>query len=581
MFFAYTSRVLRGVEESNLTDITDKMISIIDSEISKLNMLSLNITGSSLLKENISDFHSLTAAGYPRESTEVYLAARDITRMLAMISGPVKAVPQINFIVPGSLLIGSGTYNLIHDIPGETAAAFSGIDSNYGKRHFSRTIRDPLAEEAFPMYKNQNYISLYRTIFDEHKKESIGIIEVKQFAETIFYGPSKAPRNFMIFDSDYNQLFPVTVGTSGTYTEMLKNNRETGITAFRNPATEANEIISIGKCREINWTILNIAQEQDILKPVYRFLLIITVSGLVMFIISISVARRLSSLITQSLMQLNGWITNLHWNNLSAETPADLEILSPLLEFEEIHQEFWKMNRKLADSMKLVVQERSLQENARMLALQSQMDPHFMYNMLTTIGIMAEEGESDNIVETIDRLTSILRYTASRSRLSVPLSEEVLIAENYLKCMKIRFDSDLSYRISIDDRLQDFVIPKLVILPLVENSIKYATNGEPPWTIDVEASVKNNGSGERWEIIVRDTGPGFSDEALEKINNMINCCTESAENQLNFHFDGLGLPNIYSRMMMVQENFNFEMYNSDKAGGACIRFGGPLGKNKI
>ena len=578
LFFTYTSRILRAEEEANLTDLTDKMASIIDSEISRLNNISLNITNSALLKDYIKEYIRLRAEGRPPESLENYIAARDISNMLAEIAGPIKTVPQINYIDPGRLLIGAGTYNLFHQVPLETAEAISGIDRKYGKRHFSGIIRDPLAENAFPLYKNQQYISLYRTIFNE-LNEPLGIIEVKQFAETIFYGPSRAPRNFMIFDSGGTQLFPQTVSSDDTYAELLEHNSIPGIYSYYNKLSQSREIVSVGKCREINWTILNLTEESVILAPVYRFFFIILISGIVMFVTSIMVARRFSGLITQSLQQLNGWISNLHWDNLSSETPSDLGTLTPLAEFEDIHMEFWRMNRKLHDSMKLVVQERSLQENARMLALQSQMDPHFMYNMLATIGIMAEDGETENIVDTISHLTAILRYTASRSRLYVGIEEEFEISEKFLKCIRVRYADDLRFQIDIDPDVSRALIPKLSVLPLVENSIKYMTKGEPPWIISLRAGTSGSGGKERWEILVEDTGPGFDGAAMKKINEMISCCDENAENQLGFHFDGLGLPNIYSRMKIYfRDDFEFKVFNSEISGGACVRLGGPIGK---
>ena len=573
--FLYTSRVLRSVEESNLAEITDKMVSIIDSEVKNMNNISLNITSSNLLKKNIAALNNLLQQGYDLKSTEIYLAARSIESMFAMIAGPIKAVPQINLIIPGEFLIGSGTYVHINQIPEVTSAAVENIDDNYGKRHFSGPSRDRLAETAFPRYSNQQYISLYRTVFDEQNKNSIGIIEVKQFAETIFYGPSKAPRHFMIFDSNYNQLFPPTVEESGTYTEILKNHPLIGLTAFTNPVTGENEIISIGKCREIDWTILNITLESNIMSPVYRFLLIIILSALLMFFISISIAKRLSVMITESLSQLRGWIKNLHWDKISVSTPSEIEVMTPLVEFEDIHQEFWKVHKKLHNTMKLVVRERSLQENARMLALQAQMDPHFIYNMLTTISIMAEDGENGFIVETINRLTSILRYTASRSKLYVALSEELKITEQYLQCMKIRFGENLTYSLKVEAGLETLEVPKLIILPLIENSMKYAINGEPPWKIEINGCIRNS----EWILKIEDNGPGFNQEAQDKINALLRQCDERAENQLNFHFDGLGIPNIYSRLkILFSEEVEFRVMNSCRGGagsGACISIRGP------
>ena len=150
IFFTYTSRVLKRGEESSLADITDKMISIVDSEIDRMNTISLSITNSGLLKERIEDYRGLAQSGADSGNLEYYLAARDISNLLTMIAGPIKAVPQINFIDPGHLLIGSGTYNLFHKIPESTAAVLSSIDPNFGKALFRRPPNaTPLPRKPF------------------------------------------------------------------------------------------------------------------------------------------------------------------------------------------------------------------------------------------------------------------------------------------------------------------------------------------------------------------------------------------------------------------------------------------------
>jgi len=572
MFFSYTSRILKQGEKENLADITDKMVSIIDGEISKMNTLSLNITGSKLLKDNLGEYLELKDYGYSSESREIYLKARDISNMLSMISGPIKTVPQINYIDPDLQLVGSGIYNLINKIPEGTLSSIDNVDKEFGKRYFSGPSRDGLAEKAFPLYTNQRYISLYRTIFHENSRLPVGIIEVKQFAETIFYGFSKTPQNFLIFDQELKQLFPYKTDNLATYTEVLKRNKDQQIVNFKDPETGSREILSIGRCKEVNWIIMNVVKESEILTPVYRFLVIIIISGMVILGIGIAVARKLSGLITGSLLELSGWISSLHWDSISSDTAKEPQILSPLSEFENIHQAFWRMNRQLGDSMKQVIRERSLQENARMLALQSQMDPHFMYNMLTTISIMAEDGESDNIVETISHMTKMLRYTASRSRLNVPLAEEAEVSLRYLTCMKIRYGDDLKFSIELENKLENLLIPKLIILPLVENSIKYATCGPPPWFIKVSGIIETG----RWQLRIEDSGPGFSDEALENIRSSMKCCAQDVNKQLALHIEGLGIINIYSRLKIYfKDQLDFRIFNS-KNGGAVIEIGGRL-----
>ena len=154
---------------------------------------------------------------------------------------------------------------------------------------------------------------------------------------------------------------------------------------------------------------------------------------------------------------------------------------------------------------------------ATLLALQSQMDPHFVYNMLTTIGIMAEEGMGAEIAESVANMTHLLRYISSGAQAVVSISEELEYARRYLACMKVRFREALSFELAVPGSLMDIRIPKLIIQPIIENTMKYGLSGKAPWHVTVQGAAEDG----RWTISVRDDGPGFTEERLRELRARI------------------------------------------------------------
>ena len=131
-------------------------------------------------------------------------------------------------------------------------------------------------------------------------------------------------------------------------------------------------------------------------------------------------------------------------------------------------------------SLNELIDSRQQELKSRTLALQSQTNPHFYYNTLSCIIVLAENRKNDEVVTLCKNLTQIMRYITDHSSQSVPLREEMEYVEKYLYCMKVRYQSSLNCNLSIDERLLDLSVPKLIIQPLVENAIKYGTDCIPP-----------------------------------------------------------------------------------------------------
>jgi two-component system LytT family sensor kinase len=157
-----------------------------------------------------------------------------------------------------------------------------------------------------------------------------------------------------------------------------------------------------------------------------------------------------------------------------------------------------------------------LATEAELRALRAQLNPHFLFNALTTIGYLIQEAPS-RALTTLYRLTDLLRAVLRRTTAdSVTLQEEIQIVEAYLAIEAARFESRLQVTIDVPNELRQLRMPPLLLQPLVENAVKH---GVTPLkrgghvTIDARVEAGTDGSGtpqsDRLVLRVRDTGVGI------------------------------------------------------------------------
>jgi len=158
------------------------------------------------------------------------------------------------------------------------------------------------------------------------------------------------------------------------------------------------------------------------------------------------------------------------------------------------------------------VRRRQQEANFRLLLLQAQIEPHFLFNTLASLRALIRENV-DQAEGLVDALVSHLRAVLPRIRGdagATTLSDQLAICVSYLELMSIRLDGRLSYRIDAPDSLQDAVVPPLMLLTLVENAIKHGIEPKSDAghvRIEVQPSIDSA----RIIIAVRDDGAGFTD----------------------------------------------------------------------
>ncbi|CAK4814768.1 unnamed protein product [Aphanomyces euteiches] len=195
---------------------------------------------------------------------------------------------------------------------------------------------------------------------------------------------------------------------------------------------------------------------------------------------------------------------------------------------------------------KEVYETRFLQKEAQMNALFSQIRPHFIYNNLHTIGAMIHIGHTEQAIDNLEKLSLILRGFASIDK-DITLRKEIELLEAYLDIQKSRFGDRLDYSIEIDPDLLSYLLPALVLQPLVENSVIHGCEERKENTmIRIYSQLTEN----RLEIIVEDNANGISEEKLTELYDKMKAESEVLLDKTGKWepTSGIGLINVYRRI---------------------------------
>ena len=255
---------------------------------------------------------------------------------------------------------------------------------------------------------------------------------------------------------------------------------------------------------------MTVMPQSMILSPVYHLLEILLGVVAVILIVAAIISSRLSRTIVRPIKHLKHIIQRLELDTLGKEKATSYPV--SVNELEELYQAYQIMSDSMKDSMNQLMEAKEQEVKSRILALQTQINPHFYYNSLSSIIVLAENGETDTVIKMCRNLSNIMRYITSTASTIVTLQEEIDYVQKYLYCMKVRYQTSLNYTIDIDEKLMNEKVPKLIIQPIVENAIKYGSDCEPPWHISIKGYILSD----RWQIDVTDSGTGFTPQAIKK-----------------------------------------------------------------
>lgn len=231
-------------------------------------------------------------------------------------------------------------------------------------------------------------------------------------------------------------------------------------------------------------------------------------------------------------------------------------------------------NQMLSQVHELLVEVRDREAELRkseMNSLLYQMNPHFLYNTLDAIYMLARIHQEKDIMQMIQSLTKLLRINLSNGAEMIPVKEEIAYVKAYMDILKIRNDDLFTYEIQCDENVMQLFIMKLLLQPLVENSIKHGfrniTEGGK-----IKITVREDEGA--LDIQVVNNGELISEEKMELINQMSYMPMEKLKWHVPEGNGGYGVSNVIKRLRLHypgQMEFCFKIEN--ECSVCCIRIG--------
>lgn len=287
-----------------------------------------------------------------------------------------------------------------------------------------------------------------------------------------------------------------------------------------------------------------------------RFVVILLVS--IALLVMIFVNQIVSRQISLPLNRLNRSIKRMEGGDV---VPADIYV-GGSEEVEHLGRTLRSSMTRINQLMDDIVVEQEEKRKSEMDALQSQINPHFLYNTLDSIVWMIEGEHNKDAVFMVTQLASLFRISLSRGKNIIPIAQELRHAENYMNIQKVRYKNNFSVVFDIDENIRDYLSVKLIIQPILENAIYYGVGDMDPdddaeirirgWLIPAEANAGGRAHRQMIQamsvgdiyIAVSDNGYGMPPEVCE---NLLKDDEESRK-RVPKHGSGVGLVNVHNRI---------------------------------
>ncbi|WP_172645109.1 sensor histidine kinase [Clostridium tetani] len=327
-------------------------------------------------------------------------------------------------------------------------------------------------------------------------------------------------------------------------------NKSSGTVAFKNVYNKDSTVFFSSVPYTENWILCIIVENKKIHTQINQIINLILFVGLILLLAAILLSIVISGSIVKPIHRLK--------NNMLEISKGNFDSYYEIKNNDEISILGQVFNQMLIDIKRLinkVYQVEKQKRSAELRVLQSQINPHFLYNTLDTIQWKALEYNAFEVADMINSLSGFFRISLSDGKEFITICDEVEHVSNYLEIQKIRYKDKISYSIDVDNSVDQYLIPKLIVQPLVENSIYHGLKLQKCKGI-INVSITSKDGFLIIEVI--DNGLGINSEKLIVLRKNL---AESIET------DHYGLYNINERLKLAfGERYSIEIKSEFKIG---------------
>ena len=446
----------------------------------------------------------------------------------------------------------------------EVAECHSQLISKY---FFRKTMDEFINRHVFTSdmhFFAHNFSNTRNSIVLTHREETDGgdLIFVYQLNDSYYwvdYMGASLRSGYFVYDTGWETLAPSRPSfvNMTEVADELRKGGEQGFLIFEN--RDRNRLVSYMKCGKAEVYLFNSI-------PMYSFWSFLTEDlneKLLLYIGFLCAVYAVSWIFYRYICRpiiaigesLNREIMD---ETLCFEDSPASSVYSPVIETVN------EMKRKISNIKENEYRERLLKEQAELIMLQSQINPHFMYNTLESIRAMAMLEGAQEAPRMVKALADFFRYTISRKDTIVTVREELKNIEDYLTIQNYRFQNKFLYHREFNQEApyMSCRIIKMMLQPIVENAIFHGLEpmiGQGGITIRIYLTTRH------LRIAVKDNGIGISPENLHRLNEEIlkSDHVESMENQKH----GMALKNVNQRIhLYFGKEYGISIYSKEKVG---------------
>ncbi|MDO5422602.1 MAG: sensor histidine kinase [Eubacteriales bacterium] len=293
-------------------------------------------------------------------------------------------------------------------------------------------------------------------------------------------------------------------------------------------------LTTLGEMEKTGWQIFYLRAYGDVTAPLRTSILLVFFVVLLVMLLTLAVLNGILSGIIRPLNQLQEHMERVDLENLNQQVEIESED-----EIGKLSRNFNRMLERIDNLKGQVVQEQENKRRYELQALQAQINPHFLYNTLDSIIWMAETNDK-NIVPMTEALAKLFRISLNKGNEEIPLSREIEHVKNYLIIQTMRYEDKFTYEILVEPEVENCRIIKLILQPIVENSIYHGIKAKKGMGhIRIEAFRE----GRFLKLQVSDDGCGMSQEMCDKMLS-----DEIEPTDLNG--SGIGVKNVDERIRL-------------------------------
>ncbi|TXK83887.1 sensor histidine kinase [Paenibacillus sp. N3.4] len=186
-------------------------------------------------------------------------------------------------------------------------------------------------------------------------------------------------------------------------------------------------------------------------------------------------------------------------------------------EIGALAKEFNKMVGNTKMLMENIIEEQKKKKEYELAVMQSQINPHFLYNTLECICGLADLKRNADVVKIVNQLALFYRGVLSKGNPVISMEDEIIITQTYLEILKVRYGDQIDYTLDFDPEVYKYKTIKLLLQPIVENSIYHGLkNKRGKGHIHIQAGIKDK----QLVIVIADDGIGIQQEQLDNMFNL-------------------------------------------------------------